>query len=162
MKRQLKPQMTAELRIIVEDRPEDVLQIPVQSVLPLVGQFFTYVFVDGRSERRNLLIGMQNDEFVEVLDGVVAGEKVIMNPRTHFSQEINETEQQLLAGVEKSPRMSPSGTPRMGRPGAGGPRAGSPGRPNSPRADGQRNRESGPPRESRNPDNRQPQRRYSG
>ena len=122
MKRQLKPQMTAELRIIVEDRTEAVLQIPVQSVLPLVGQFFAYVLVDGTPERRGLMIGMSNDEFVEVLDGVAVGEQVIMNPRTQFSQEINNLEKQLLsefkeiAGTPQAASRRPSEKPAGGRP----------------------------------------------
>lgn len=95
MVEQLKPGMGTELRIIVEERDEPVLQIPVQSVLPIAGSFFTYVQTDRGPERRPLAVGKSNDEFMEILDGVAAGENVILNPRTHFSQEINQLEQDL-------------------------------------------------------------------
>lgn len=98
--RKLKPGMTAEIRIIVDDREDDVLQIPVQSVLTIADRFFTYVVSGKNVERRELKIGDGNDEYIEILDGVETGEKVVMNPRTHFSREINELEVRLLGEQE--------------------------------------------------------------
>lgn len=141
MVRKLKPGMTAEIRIIVDDREEDVLQIPVQSALSVADRYFTYVVTDNKSERRELKVGDANDEYIEILDGVSPGEKVVMNPRTHFSREINELEIRLLEqqeeGREKisTPKAKPvakNGPAFGGRPGGGangganggGPRAG--------------------------------------
>ncbi|MCR9198455.1 MAG: HlyD family efflux transporter periplasmic adaptor subunit [Planctomycetaceae bacterium] len=138
--RKLKPGMTAEIEIIIDDREEDILQIPVQSVLALADKFFTYV-VDGADvERREIAVGDANDEYMEILDGVVEGERVIMNPRTHFSREINDLESELMAELEAgrervaTPKARPrgaggAGAPGGGRPGAGGgrPEAGAPG-----------------------------------
>jgi HlyD family secretion protein len=87
--RKLKPGMTAQVRIIVEDRKQDVLQIPVQSVVSFSGQYFTYVITPKGPERRELKVGDANDEFMEVLDGVALGESVVMSPRTHFSKELS-------------------------------------------------------------------------
>lgn len=145
--RKLKPGMTAEIRIIVDDREEDVLQIPVQSVMALADKFFTYV-VDGKDvERRELLVGDANDEYMEILDGVAAGEMVVMNPRTHFSREINDLESSLVSDQEANRERvkTPSGNRGAGagggkkgggRPGGGGggaPAGGGGGRP-SPKA----------------------------
>lgn len=133
MVRKLKPGMTAEIRIIVDDREEDVLQIPVQSALSVAGKYFSYVIKNKKSERRELKVGDANDEYIEILDGVADGEKVVMNPRTHFSREINELEVRLLGEQEegrervKTPKLKPvalQGPPAGGRPGAGGPAAG--------------------------------------
>ncbi|MCA9085230.1 MAG: HlyD family efflux transporter periplasmic adaptor subunit [Planctomycetaceae bacterium] len=107
--RQLKPGMTAEIRIIVDDREDDVLQVPVQSVLSIAGRFFTYVAAGGKTERRELKVGDANDEYMEILDGIQEGEKVIMNPRTHFSREINELEVKLLGELDAN---RPKGAPR--------------------------------------------------
>ena len=113
--RQLKPGMTAEIRIIVDDREEDVLQIPVQSALSLADRFFCYVARGNDTERRELTVGDSNDEYLEVLDGIDVGEKVVMNPRTHFSREINELELQLLEEQENNrPRVK---TPKNNRRG---------------------------------------------
>lgn len=133
MVRKLKPGMTAEIRIIVDDREEDVLQVPVQSVLALADKFFTYV-VDGKDvERRELVVGDANDEYMEIIDGVAEGELVVMNPRTHFSREINDLESELTAAREANRERvtTPQGRPAQagggagaGRPAEGGQRGG--------------------------------------
>lgn len=128
MVRKLKPGMTAEIRIIVDDREEDVMQIPVQSALSVADKYFTYVIVNGKSERRELKVGDANDEYIEILDGVAAGEEVVMNPRTHFSRQINELEVRLLSAQEDGrERVKTPTPPPVGRPAAGGPPGG--GRP---------------------------------
>lgn len=100
--RTLKPGMNAECRIIVEDRKDPVLQIPIQSVISTSGHYFTFVAVGGEAERRELKIGDANDEYMEVLDGVADGEFVVMNPRTHFSKELSALEARLAAEAEAS------------------------------------------------------------
>lgn len=130
--RKLKPGMTAEIRIIVDDRAEDVLQIPVQSVLSIAGRFYTYV-VDGKDvERRELKVGDANDEYMEIIDGIAQGEQVVMNPRTHFSREINELEVRLLGEQEKGRQRVE--VPAGAKPAAGGP--GGPGGKGAPGAGG--------------------------
>jgi hypothetical protein len=151
--RKLKPGMTAQVRIIVEDRKQDVLQIPVQSVVSYSGQYFTYVITPKGPERRELKVGDANDEFMEMLDGVADGEAVVMSPRTHFSKELSALEAEINAKTEKNrekldtpdrkspgvaagegPRGAAAGSPTGGGagaggagPGSGGPGAGGPG-----------------------------------
>lgn len=138
--RKLKPGMTAEIEIIVDDREDDVLQIPVQSVLALADKFFTYVVDGSEVERREIVVGDANDEYMEILDGVAEGQRVIMNPRTHFSREINDLESSLLAELEAGrervvtpQRRGPGGPggagPGGGRPGQGSAGGGGGGRP---------------------------------
>ena len=141
--RQLKPGMTAEIRIIVDDRQEDVLQVPVQSVLQMADKFFTYVAKGSEVERRELKVGDANDEYMEIIDGVAEAERVVMNPRTHFSREINELELKLEnekeANRERVTVPSGGGGPAAGggRPGSGGPGKGPGGkaRPGGPAAE---------------------------
>ncbi len=134
--RKLKPGMTAQVRIIVEDRKQDVLQIPVQSVVSFSGQYFTYVITPKGPERRELKVGDANDEFMEVLDGVAISESVVMSPRTHFSKELSALEAEIAAKTEKNrekldtpDRKSPGAAIGEGPrgPGAGGPPGGGPG-----------------------------------
>ncbi len=103
---QLKPGMGTELRIIVEERDSPVLQVPVQSILPIGGSFFAYVQTDDGPQRRSLVVGKSNDEFMEVLDGLAEGEQVILNPRTHFSPEISQLEQELNSREEAADSRS--------------------------------------------------------
>jgi hypothetical protein len=143
--------MTAQVRIIVEDRKQDVLQIPVQSVVSFSGQYFTYVLAPKGPERRELKVGDANDEFMEVLDGVGEGESVVMSPRTHFSKELSALEAEIAAKTEqnrekldtpdrKSSGAAIGGGPRGagadGPPAGGGPGAGGPGGPGGPGAGG--------------------------
>jgi HlyD family secretion protein len=129
--RKLKPGMTAQVRIIVEDRKEDVLQVPVQSVISLSGKYFTYVAGRSAADRREIVVGDSNDEYMEILDGVQAGDMVVMNPRTHFSKELSELEARLSEEADanrvrvETPDRNSGGEPPAetgGRPpSAGGP-----------------------------------------
>lgn len=133
--RRLKPGMTAEVRIIVDDRKEEVLQVPVQSVMSLADRFYAYVAKGKNVERRELKVGDANDEYMEILDGIDVGEKVVMNPRTHFSREINELEVELLTAQEanrervKVPAGPPAAAAGSGPGAKGGPTAGAGGGP---------------------------------
>jgi len=98
--KKLKPGMTAEVRIIVEDRKEPVLQIPIQSVISTAGHYFAFVAVGTEVQRRECKVGDANDEYMEILDGVAENEFVIMNPRSHFSKELSELDAKLSAEAE--------------------------------------------------------------
>ena len=88
----LKPGLTCEVEILVESRP-DVLHVPVQAVVSAGGERFVYV-LDGAAPRRaTVTIGVANDTDVEILEGVAEGRLVVMNPRTHFADEIDDLEQ---------------------------------------------------------------------
>ncbi|MFN9720256.1 MAG: HlyD family efflux transporter periplasmic adaptor subunit [Planctomycetota bacterium] len=145
--RKLKPGMTAQVRIIVEDRKDPVLQVPVQSVVSFSGNYFTYAVGGKGAELREIKVGDANDEFMEVLDGVKEGESVVMSPRTYFSKELSALEQEKSAEAEArrekvetpdrkgGPRGAAAGGPGAmgsgpgngGGPGAGGAGGGRPG-----------------------------------
>jgi hypothetical protein len=55
--------------------------IPVPAVLEMNGEFACWVETANGIERRQLLLGMSNDQMVEVVDGVAEGETVVLNPR---------------------------------------------------------------------------------
>lgn len=117
--RKLKPGMTAEVRIIVDDRKDNILQIPVQAVVSFSGRFYTYVVTKTGPERRELKVGDANDEHMEILDGVAIGESVVMSPRTHFSKELSALESENSAAAEKSRvRVETPERPAAGRPDA--------------------------------------------
>lgn len=123
--KKLKPGMTAQIRIVVDDRKEPVLQIPVQAVVSFSGYFYTFVAGKDAVERRELKVGDSNDEYIEILDGVKEGEAVVMSPRTHFSKELSELE--AVKAAEKEAKREKLDTPERKGPGLGGPGAGGPG-----------------------------------
>ncbi|OHB76430.1 MAG: hypothetical protein A2W31_13995, partial [Planctomycetes bacterium RBG_16_64_10] len=77
----LRPGLTAEVEILVA-RLENTLMLPVSAVVEQRDQFFCWVKEPGGAmERRMLLLGLSNDKFVEIKDGVAEGDEVIRNPR---------------------------------------------------------------------------------
>ena len=82
----LRPGMTAEVEILVA-HVNDVITIPVVSVVERRGKYYAWVRKsDGTAEKRNLVLGYSNDKFIEVKDGVAAGETVFLNPRTTVAE----------------------------------------------------------------------------
>ena len=136
--RELRPGMTAELRIVVQQRAEDTLQIPIQSVLNVLQSYYTYVLTPDGGQRRELKIGDSNDEFMEVIDGVKEGEKVIMNPRTHFADELSELEDRLMQEAEKEGKKAAVGRRGGAKGKAGGKGKSGGGRPGGGKGGGGR------------------------
>lgn len=77
---ELKPGMTAEVEILVEDK-KDVLTIPVQCIVEKGGKFYSWVRTADGIEPRELMLGGTNDTVFEIIDGLKEGERVLQNPR---------------------------------------------------------------------------------
>lgn len=75
----LKPGMTAVAEIHV-DRLENVLAVPVQAVVQVGKESACYVATEGTPQRRVVKLGRTNDKLVQILDGVSAGQHVVLNP----------------------------------------------------------------------------------
>ena len=123
----LKPGLTAGLEIIVSER-ENVLQAPVQSVVAIGTKHITYVMGPQGPEQRQLLVGETNDSMIEIIDGLEDGDSVVMNPRTHFADEINEMlHEESRAKLREEPVAAGPGGPPAGKP--DGPAESAPKRP---------------------------------
>ena len=74
----LKPGMNAKVEIIV-NQLADVLYVPVQSIeVDGDDHHFCYVSSGGSLERRSIVTGQFNEEFIEVQDGLQPGENVAL------------------------------------------------------------------------------------
>ncbi|MBX6316050.1 MAG: HlyD family efflux transporter periplasmic adaptor subunit, partial [Isosphaeraceae bacterium] len=78
-KTSLKPGMSAMVEILV-DQLDNVLVIPVMSVLEMGGKDYVYVVTPEGPQRRTVVLGTTNDKIVEVKEGLKEGEQVAMNP----------------------------------------------------------------------------------
>ncbi|HUE15176.1 MAG TPA: HlyD family efflux transporter periplasmic adaptor subunit [Planctomycetaceae bacterium] len=76
----LKPGMTAEVEILVDDL-HDVLTVPVSAVVEKDGRFFAWVKDKTALHRRPLLLGQTNDKVMQITDGLKEKDDVILNPR---------------------------------------------------------------------------------
>lgn len=116
----LKPGLTAEIEIRIEER-DQVLQVPVQSVITIGDNRYIFALADdGKPKRKSIKIGQASDTMIEILDGIKPGEEVVLNPRTHFADELIDLEEQLA--LEKQEKASKQG-PGKSRRGAPDPRA---------------------------------------
>ena len=75
----LKPGMSAEVEIVLAER-RDVVLAPVSAVLQTPSGSFVWVESVKKVVRREVTIGDTNDIFIEVTDGLDAGEIVVLNP----------------------------------------------------------------------------------
>ena len=82
----LKPGMSSQVSIRVETQ-QDVLQVPVQSIVERSGKHYGIVRdSSGTLSLRELLIGSTNDKFIIVKDGFGPNDEVVMNPRAHLAR----------------------------------------------------------------------------
>lgn len=74
---EIKPGMHAEVEIVSEIFPKRLL-VPQEAVLVRGGRPLVFVVENGLAKWRYIQIGQENEQFVEVLDGVKEGEPVIV------------------------------------------------------------------------------------
>lgn len=104
----LRPGMTAEVEILIANL-DNVLTVPVSAVVVKGDQFFGFVKTPDGPQKRELLLGLSNDRFVEVKDGVSEGEDILMNPRAVMGDDLDDDED------EKPDDESASVTNRFGK-----------------------------------------------
>ena len=110
----LRPGMTSEVEILVAHL-KDVLTLPVAAVVEQRGKYFCWVTTAGKTERRSLVLGLNNDQFVEVKDGVAAGDQVLLNPRTVVAEARVSEEEAKPANVgEQFGETKPTAGPAPG------------------------------------------------
>jgi HlyD family secretion protein len=74
----LKTGMTGKVTVII-DKLQDVLYVPIQSVVTVEDKKICYV-VGSPAQKREVETGLFNDNFVEIKSGLTEGEKVLLNP----------------------------------------------------------------------------------
>lgn len=82
----LKPGMTAEVRMMVNNLP-DVLMVPVQGVTEKEGAHYTYVVAKSGIERRQVEVGENNDKYVEIKSGLAEGAQIALDARSRIVAE---------------------------------------------------------------------------
>lgn len=125
----LRPGMTAKCEILVDDL-HDVLKLPVAAVVELRDGYFAWVKTKTGLQRRPLVLGATNDQFVEVKDGVTEGELIVLNPRAMIEEargvKEDTTKGEKGEAFKRKKSKGSSAGPGEGRPGQGPPGAGGP------------------------------------
>jgi multidrug efflux pump subunit AcrA (membrane-fusion protein) len=97
----LKPGMSAEVTILVDDSVQPALTIPAQAILgtPAMGKYRKcFAMTEEGPQEREILVGLSNDKMAEIKSGLRAGEQVVLNPRALLS----EKEKMKFAEPEKA------------------------------------------------------------
>jgi len=76
----LMPGLTANLEVEVE-RHESVLQVPADAVINSDDEHHVYVLSDAGPQPRQVLIDRSNDTSVEIVEGLLEGELVVLDPQ---------------------------------------------------------------------------------
>ncbi len=79
-KENIKPGMTADV-IIETNKKENVLIISRAGLRKINGENIVRVFKKGKTEDRKIEIGLEGDEYVEVISGLAEGEEVIIGEK---------------------------------------------------------------------------------
>jgi len=98
----VKPGMSAKAEILV-NHIKDALIVPNHVVSNRLGKKVCYVSTSRGTEQREVQTGQYNDAFVQILSGLQAGEKVLLNPPT-----LTETEAGAANGFEEEIKNGPS------------------------------------------------------
>lgn len=118
----LKPGMTAKVEIIV-DHLNDVVYVPIQAVVPQAGKQVCYVLKSEAAATREVTVGQFNDEFIEIKQGLTAGESVLLRPPeaagagSEGKDREKDATKSTPAPAPAAPAPGPAGTasPRIGR-----------------------------------------------
>ena len=87
----IKTGMSGKVEILI-DELDDVLYVPIQSVVTVDEKELCYVKAGGREEKREVETGLFNDDFVEIKSGLNEGEKVLLNPPRWTASETKKEE----------------------------------------------------------------------
>jgi HlyD family secretion protein len=79
----IKAGMTGDVTILVNEK-KNALCVPIEAINKNIdGQY--YVVLSGSNEEKNIKIGLQNGEYVEVVEGLSEGDKVIISNKVENS-----------------------------------------------------------------------------
>jgi HlyD family secretion protein len=99
----LKPGMSARVEVYVDYAP-DALVVPVQVVANRSGKKVCFAVNGGKSTEKEVKIGLFNDTYVQILEGLSEGEEVMLNP-----PRITETKKE--SGKELAGKFQKNGQP---------------------------------------------------
>ena len=74
---QLKPGMFADQAIVL-DKGADVLSVPLDAVLEEGGSRFVFVEDGAAYTKQEIVVGMNDDQYIEIRDGLFSGERVVV------------------------------------------------------------------------------------
>ncbi|MDY3552640.1 efflux RND transporter periplasmic adaptor subunit [Gemmata sp. JC717] len=84
----LRPGMSAEVKILVKTVP-GALTVPVQAVTETGGRHVCYIATGDKVEQREVAVGDGNDQLIQVVTGLAAGDRVALDARNRAAAELS-------------------------------------------------------------------------
>jgi HlyD family secretion protein len=81
---------------ILAERHEDVLTVPIGAIFRDGADWAVFIVEEGRAALRRVALGAMNDRAAQVLDGLVAGEAVILHPSDRIADRVAVTDRAKL------------------------------------------------------------------
>lgn len=75
----LRPGTSVDVRIITAESP-DALAVPERSIFQVAGMWHIYAVQSGRARLTPITVGLKNDEWAEIRDGLDADASIILDP----------------------------------------------------------------------------------
>lgn len=118
----LRPGLRAKVRIFV-DRVDNVLQVPIQSVVEHEGAHYCLVQADKHWAAKRVDLGPNNDKHVVIRDGLAAGELVAIDPRQYLDDielPAGSPTRQMAESTRRGPRRERPDRKSDAQPATGG------------------------------------------
>jgi RND family efflux transporter MFP subunit len=110
---QLKPGMTAVVEIHVKQL-RDILSVPVQAIEQVGRDNWCYVQSGRNVERRTVKLGRTNDRYVEIIEGLDEGDRVVLNPMAIIDETRNSAKESAKqSAAEKSEKKTQRPTKQL-------------------------------------------------
>ena len=117
----MRPGMSCGIEILSEEIP-DALYVPLQSIALSGGETVAFVTRAGGHDVRKVRVGKQSDRWVQILEGLVEGDEVLLAPPAGFVTESADTAPRNGNGRNGGPPQqapgAPVGAPSEALPGA--------------------------------------------
>lgn len=80
----LRPGSSVDVRIITAEHP-DALAVPERATFRREGQWYVFGVRNGRARLAPVTIGLKNDDWAEILDGLKAGDTIVAEPKNELT-----------------------------------------------------------------------------
>jgi len=68
----------------------DIIKVPSEALITSGDEYFVYVAKGNKSEKRRVVIGISDEKFTEIIDGLTDGEQVVVSGKDYLSEKNNE------------------------------------------------------------------------
>lgn len=81
--------MIADITLVTSSK-DDIIKVPTNSLINKSGKYYLYIANGNKAEKREVKIGINDEEYTEILSGLKMGDKVIVDGKDYITDTNNE------------------------------------------------------------------------